>query len=443
MTFILKKVKTNEVLVKYGLGAGGSKPKIKRGGLAIIIPVLQGAKTLSLEPFNIDVHLTDALDKNNIRVSIPSVFTVAISDQESLIEVAAKRLLDMSEKNLDEQVKDIILGQLRGVLSGMTIEEINTDRDKFEDMVEKNINTELQKLGIDLINVNITDITDKVGYIESIGQKAEAEAKSQAKIDISKAKKEGDIGSEQNYTETEVRKAELAKERIEKQTQYEAELAEARKDNQIRTAQAAKEVRIKEIEFDKQQEVAASEASILKAKKRQEEELAAKRADEVVNIEINKEKRLIQADAEAGEILRIAQAKAQAVEIEAKAEAEKIERIALAKAEGYRKLVESVGQDNVVNLLLVEKSEELAQIQAEALSNIEIDKITVLDQGQKDESGNSGLSSFVSNFVNSMPAYHEFAKTTGIKLPELMGTLSDENTTSVSSEIEEDEKTIK
>ncbi len=437
MSFILKKVKTNEVLVKYGLGAGGDKPKIKRGGLAIIIPILQGAKTLSLEPFNIDVHLTDALDKNNIRVSIPSVFTVAISDQMELIEVAAKRVLDMSENNLVEQVKDIILGQLRGVLSGMTIEEINTDRDKFEDMVEKNINTELQKLGIDLINVNITDITDKVGYIESIGQKAEAEAKSQAKIDISRAKKEGDIGSEQNYTETEVRKAELEKERIEKQTLYEAELAEARKDNQIRTAEAAKEVRLKEIEFNKQKDVAASEANILKAQKRQEEELASKRADEVVIIEINKEKRLIQADAEAAEILKIAEAKARAIEIEAKAEAHKIEQIAAAKAEGYRKMVSSVGEDNIVNLLLVEKSEELAKIQADALKNIEIDKITVLDSGSNQANGKGGLSSFVNNFVNSMPAYHELAKTTGITLPDFMGKLNEEEVKDAKEEIEE------
>lgn len=432
MAFILKKVKPSEILVKYGLGAGGAEPKVKRGGLAFVIPVLQGAKTMSLEPFVVDIQLQDALDKNNIRVNIPSTFTLAINDDEKSISIAAKRLLEMSDAVLDEQVKDIILGQFRGVLAGMTVEEINSDREKFEALVESSIKTELDKIGIQIMNFNITDVTDNADYINNLGREAAARVESEAKIKTSKAVKEGIIGEETNKTETAikeaelkkdrtVRTAELEKERVEKETQYAAELAEAQKENQIRTANAAKEVSIKKIEFNKDEEVARSEANILKAEKKREEELAQKRAEEIVTQEIEKERQIIVARTEAEKVVLEAKAKADAIRLEAEAEAERIGKIADAKAKGFDKMANAVGKENIVNVMLAENVERLAEIQADALKSIEIDKITIIDSGSNE--GGSGLNGFVDNFMKSAPSYQALAESTGIEVETLFGSV--------------------
>ena len=89
--------------------------------------------------------------------------------------------------------KDILFGQLRLVIATMTIEEINSDRDKFLDNISKNVDSELKKIGLKLINVNVTDIKDESGYIEALGKEAAAKAINEAKISVAEQEKIGEI----------------------------------------------------------------------------------------------------------------------------------------------------------------------------------------------------------------------------------------------------------
>ncbi|MGQ0551690.1 MAG: flotillin family protein [Planctomycetota bacterium] len=185
---------SNRILVVYGRVGGARAAKCLHGGGTFVVPLVQDYEYLSLEPLTIDIELTGALSKKNIRVNVPSTFTIGISTEPEIMNAAAERLLGMTDQQISAQARDIILGQMRLVLATLGIEEINQDREKFLDLVNKNVGYELNKIGLDVINVNIRDITDESGYIEAIGRKAASEAINQAKIEVAEQEKLGNVG---------------------------------------------------------------------------------------------------------------------------------------------------------------------------------------------------------------------------------------------------------
>ena len=156
-------------------------------------PLVQDYAWLSLEPMQIEIPLRGALSMENIRVNVPSVFTVAIGTTPELMQNAAIRLLGLSFNEIEKQASEIIFGQLRQVIASMRIEDINRDRDTFLSHIQNSLEPELLKIGLQLINVNITDITDESGYIEAIGQKAASEAIQKARGDVADNEKMGEI----------------------------------------------------------------------------------------------------------------------------------------------------------------------------------------------------------------------------------------------------------
>ena len=185
---------SNRVLVVYGRVAGQRAAKCLHGGGTFIVPLLQSFAYLNLEPMTIEIELTSALSKKNIRVNVPSTFTIGISTEPDIMNNAAERLLGLNDQEIAAQARDIILGQMRLVIATLSIEEINQDREKFLDLVNKNVSTEVNKIGLELINVNIRDITDESGYIEALGQKAASEAINKAKVEVAEANRSGSIG---------------------------------------------------------------------------------------------------------------------------------------------------------------------------------------------------------------------------------------------------------
>ena len=167
-----KRCPSNRVLVIFGKAGTGKSAACIHGGAKFVVPLLQDYRWLSLEPMQIEIPLRGALSMENIRVNVPSVFTVAIGTTPELMHNAAIRFLGLTTSEIKKQAEDIIFGQLRQVIASMAIEDINRDRDKFLSSIQESLEPELLKIGLVLINVNITDITDESGYIEAIGQKA-------------------------------------------------------------------------------------------------------------------------------------------------------------------------------------------------------------------------------------------------------------------------------
>src|SRR3954463_6134115 len=156
-----KRCPSNRVLVIYGKYTGSpSGTRCLHGGARMVLPLVQDHAYLSLEPIQIEVPLKGALSMENIRVNVPSVFTVAIGTEPEVMQNAAIRLLGLDTEDIQHQASDIIFGQLRQVIASMRIEDINRDREKFLHSILTSLEPELRKIGLVLINVNITDITD-------------------------------------------------------------------------------------------------------------------------------------------------------------------------------------------------------------------------------------------------------------------------------------------
>src|SRR5205814_10379601 len=189
-----KRCPSNRVLVIYGKTGGGNAARCVHGGAAFVVPLIQDYAYLNLDPIQIEVPLKGALSIENIRVNVPSVFTVAIGTDAETMQNAAIRLLGLGTPEVKQQAGDIIFGQLRQVIASMRIEDINRDRDKFLESIQKSLEPELKKTGLVVINGNISDVTDDRWYIGAIGRKAAAIAIQQAKIDVAEQEKKGQIG---------------------------------------------------------------------------------------------------------------------------------------------------------------------------------------------------------------------------------------------------------
>ena len=428
-----KRCPSNKIIVVYGKTGGNTAAKCIHGGGTFIIPLIQDFGVLSLEPMTTDIDLKGALSKGNIRVAVPATFTFGISTHENIMHNAAERLLGLSKSDIIAQASDIILGQLRLAIATLTIEEINQDREKFLEQITANVNTELNKMGLEIINVNIKDITDESGYIDAIGKKAAAEAINKAKVEVAQQEKLGAVGEAEANKEKEVQVAEQTAQTLIGKTNAEKEQrvqtanleAQAVEGENVAKAQIADynaTLAVKQAEALKLGEVAKANAQrdVLIAQKEQEE--ARLKKEELARQEVEKLKIQVEADAEAERQRRIAIGEADAIKAKYFAEAEGIKAVLEAKAKGYDELVKISNNkpELATSFLMIEKIESIVEKQVEAIKNIKFDKITVWDGGSGSEKG-STTANFMRDLIKSLPAMHDLAGQAGIELPQILG----------------------
>lgn len=433
-----KRCSSDMILVIFGRVEKGRSSKTMHGGGAFVWPLIQDYAFLSLTPMTINIPLENALSLQNIRIHVPSTFTVGVSTTPEITSNAAERVLHLQQPDIEEMAKEIIFGQLRLTVASLTIEQINQDRESFLEAIRRNVEPELNKIGLHLINVNITDITDESDYIESIGKKAAAEAINQAKVDVAEHDKFGAIGKAQAVREQEIKVAEAMAEaeigrkiaEANQRKRVQEQEADAVQGENIANANIADynaKLEVKRAAALKQSEVARFNAQVSIQQALYQAEQERLRAEEVVRQEIEKNKIEIAAEAEAERIRREAKGMADGILLNYKAEAEGIQKLLTSKASGYQKLVESVGGDSqaAATLLMIEKLEELVSRQVEAISNLKIDKITVWDSGGNDSG--SSTANFISNLFKSLPPLQDISEMAGFDLPNYLGQMKDKN----------------
>ena len=428
-----KRCPSNKVIVVYGKTGGTSTAKCVHGGGTFIIPLIQDYGVLSLEPMTTDIDLKGALSKGNIRVAVPSTFTFGISTKDSIMINAAERLLGLSKQDIIVQASDIILGQLRLAIATLSIEEINQDREKFLEQINANVNTELNKIGLEIINVNIKDITDESGYIDAIGKKAAAEAINKAKVEVAQQEKLGAVGEAEANKEKEVQVAEQTaqteigktnaeKEQRIKTASLEAEAVDGENIAKANIADSNANLAVKQADALKLGEVAKANAErdVLIAQKEKEE--ARLKKEELARQEVEKLKIQVEADAEAERLRRIANGEADAIKAKYFAEAEGVRAVLEAKAKGYEQLVHISNNkpEIATSFLMIEKIEDIVAKQVEAIKNIKFDKITVWDGGAGSKDG-STTANFMRDLIKALPAMHDLAGQAGIELPQILG----------------------
>ena len=444
-----KRCPSDQILVIYGRVQSGLSSRCMHGGGVIVWPLIQDYEFMSLTPMTINIPLERALSLQNIRINVPSTFTVGISTQQDIMTNAAERLLGLTSTDIEAMAKEIIFGQLRLTVASLTIEQINQDRESFLEAVRKNVEPELNKIGLYLINVNITDITDESDYIESIGMKASSEAINRAKVDVAEQVKFGAIGEAEADREREIRVAEnrAASDKGQKSAEadrrifiqgQEAEAIAGENQSKASIANSNSDLMVKEAAADQRAEVARRQAVVEIQKAEYLAEQERLRAKEVIREEIEKQKVEIAAEAVAEQTRREAKGDADAVLLSYEAEAEGLKKLLASKAEGYKKLVESCNGDAkaVATLLMIEQMEELVSKQVEAISNLKIDKITVWDSGG---ANNSSTANFLSNLVRSLPPIHELSAMVGVELPEYLGKVAQEEKESDADSSDESE----
>lgn len=464
-----KRCPSDKILVVYGRTGGEQSAKCYAGGAAFVWPVIQDYRYLDLTPISIDVNLQDALSKQNIRVSVPAQFTVGVSNKPNLMLAAAERLLGLEQPAIRSLAHDIIMGQMRLVIANMDIEELNTDRDKFVDSVYQNVGKELNKIGLELINVNVTDIQDESGYIQALGKEAAAKAINDAKVKVSNEERTGAIGQAEAVQEQRIKvadansRAEIGEaeanqiQRIqiasansladigeaEATQKQRISVAEANSKAEIGEADAravstegknAASIKIAASNATRDIEVAEAERRATAARKvaaakameeayiaekeaedaRAKKELAKKQADEVVDADIEKQKAVIAAQAEAERQRETAKGEADALLAKYMAQAAGQEALLTKQAEGFQKLVEAAGGDpqSAIGYLMIDKLTELAKIQTSAIKDLDIGKVVVYDNGS-----GQGVGNFVQGLYGMMPQLNDFLEQSGMSLP--------------------------
>ncbi|HPE95938.1 MAG TPA: SPFH domain-containing protein [Bacillota bacterium] len=422
-----KKCPSDKIMVisgklKRGKDGTAQSAKCIHGGAKFVWPVIQTYKFLDLTPISIQVDLMNALSKQNIRIDVPSRFTVGISTEPGIMQNAAERLPSLKLSEIQELAKDIIFGQLRLVIATMEIEEINTDRDKFLEQVSRNVEGELKKIGLRLINVNVTDISDESGYITALGREAAAKAINDAKKSVAERDRDGSIGEANANMEKriEVAKADSSAIDGENQAQMIVAMSNAKLHEKEAEAQkiatAAERIQAaKALEESYEAEKAAEKA-------RYSKEQATQEANIIVNAEIEKRRLELEAEADAEQARRRAAGEADAIYLKMQAEARGAEEILKKQASGFEELVKSAGGEasNALMLMVADKIENLMRIQVDAIKNIKIDKVTVWDGGQNGE-GKTSTANFLSGMMKAVPPLSEVFGLAGMDLPSILG----------------------
>ncbi len=422
-----RKCPSDKILVVYGkVGSNRDgtfrSAKCIHGGAAFIVPVLQSFEYLDLTPISISVDLKNALSKQNIRIDVPSRFTVGISVEPGVMQNAAERLLGMKLNEIQELAKDIIFGQLRLVIATMDIEEINTDRDKFLAAVSSNVESELKKIGLRLINVNVTDITDESGYIAALGKEAAAKAINDARISVAEADRSGAIGEANAKREQRVMVSLADSEAIKGENEAKAQVAESNATLTEKQAEAMRRATAAEkIQAAKAlQEAYAAEQEAEQARSAREK--ATLEADVIVKTEIEKRKLELEAEAAAEQIRRKAKGEADAIYAKMEAEARGVQEMLTKQASGLAQIVAAAGgnADDAMKLMIADKLEELTKTQVEAVKNLKIDKVTVWDS-MNGNKGTSTTANFLSSMLKTIPPMQEMFQMAGMQLPEFLG----------------------
>ncbi len=443
---------SDKILIVYGNVGVGRSAKCIHGGATFIVPIVQSYAFLDLNPINIDVPLKGALSSQNIRVDVPSSFIVGISTQPEIMQNAASRLLGRTREDIRSLASEIIMGQMRVVIAALTIEEINADREKLIRGITGGVDVELHKVGLYLINANITDIRDASGYIAALGQEAAARAINDAMIKVAEETRRGEIGKAEALRDQTVQVAMANAAAVEGNNEAQMKVADSNARLKVRQAEAQRIALVAEREQAAQAEAAGYIASREAEMKRAELERATRTADEIVKAEIEKRKQEIAAEAVAAVLVREQQGKADALVIEKqaegnaavqlakgeadalllkkKAEGEGLEMVGRgqaaaiqaaleAKASGFRQIVEAAGDARSASgLLVTEQLPSIVETQASAVRGLSFDKVIVMGGGN---SSTGSVGGFVQDLVTGTLPLHELASSVGVQLPDYLG----------------------
>lgn len=329
----------DELLVVYGKaghvkGEDGKKiltpSKIIQGGGTFVWPIIQAWKKMSMSPIQIK-ETVDGIDEQKIKTHLPIVATVAISQDKLIQQNAATRFLSASVEDIRTQISEILIGESRGIMATMLIEDINADRNTFLNKVKESLSKELEKIGFDVVNINISEVKDDANYMANLGKKAATKAAAQAEADIADQEKQGKVKVANTKKEEAIATAEALRDK-------EIGVSKAEQEQEVGVAQNERDKEIRLAEADKEREsgIAAQDAekaaNVANAKADAESQKAAAYARQVASVSQSENEAEVQkANFIAERTKKVATAEADAEATQNEQEAKKQVRIAQAE----------------------------------------------------------------------------------------------------------------
>lgn len=349
---ILKICEPNEVLIFSGgrhRAADGRLVGYKtiKGGRKFRVPLLETVDRMDLTNMSIDVSVRGAFSKGGIPLTVQGVANVKVAGEEPMLDNAIERLLGKRREEIMTIAKDTLEGNLRGVLAKMTPEEVNEDKIKFSQMLVEEAEHDLTKLGLVLDTLKIQNVTDEVGYLDSIGRIKTAEIKRDALVAEARARAASTVRDAENRQDTEL----------------------ARIDAEIRTARAETERRIADALTKKDAMIAESRGQIAAAIAKAQAEI------EVQTARVEQVRRQLQAD-----VIAPAAAACSAAEAKAKGEAARIVEQGRAQATALSETIAAWRQAgvNARDVFLMQKLGGLTRTVLSTIDNVEVNRLTLL-----------------------------------------------------------------
>ncbi len=397
------KVPPNEVAVFTGRGA----PKVVRGGARFRVPGIERVDIMSLEPFNVSINLQNALSNNGVPVNVEAVGLVRIGSAEEAVQTAVQRFLTSDLNELQRQINEILAGSLRGITATMTVEDLNSNRDSLARSVVDEAGGDLARIGMEVDVLKIAGISDRNGYLESLGQRRIAEVKRDAAVGTAEAERDSQIQSARARQEGAIAQAEAdtaiatanQKRDVELarlRAQTEAENAQADQAGPLANARAQKDVGI----AVEQAEAARIQARIEVEQRRSEQAQAALQADVIAPAEAQRQADIARAEGQRQAAILAAQAQAEgarqagqaeadarkaaadAMRVERQAEADGIRANLVAEADGKKEIAAALNAYSPEAARLQTLPDVLASVvkatEAAAMPLSEIERLSII-----------------------------------------------------------------
>jgi flotillin len=444
---LYRKVPPNQALVVYG--AGGIK--VVKGGGAIVWPMVQRSRELSLELMSFDVAPKKELyTRQGVSVIIDAVTQLKVRSDNESICTAAEQFLDKSPEDREALIKLVMEGHLRGIVGQLTVEEIVKEPEMVGAKMRSTCAEDLNKMGLEPISFTIKEVRDQNEYIANMGRPDVERIKREANIAAAEAKRDTEIRIAQAEREAAVARAVAQQERVIAETASLTKQAEAQRDLEVKKAQYAETMQRQKAQADKAYEIqtAVMEQQVVSEKtkvqlverqaqiqvqdaeiKRREKELQAttlKKAEvdaEQIKVLADAEKRRRELEAEGAALaaLKEGQAHADVQRITGEAQARVILATGEAEAEAMRRKAAAFQSYNQAAVLDKIVTNLPAVVSALATPLSKVDKITVVSTGNGSGSGVDKITADVTRMVAQMPELIE--SLSGIKLGDLIKAL--------------------
>jgi len=443
---LYRKVGPNQALIVYG--AGGIK--VVRGGGALVWPMVQSSRGLSLELMSFDVAPKKELyTKQGVSVLIDAVTQLKVRSDDESIRTAAEQFLDKTMDDREALIKLVMEGHLRGIVGQLTVEEIVKEPEMVGAKMRSTCAEDLNKMGLEPISFTIKEVRDQNEYIANMGRPDVERIKREANIAAAEAKRDTEIRIAQAEREAAVAKALADQERVIAQTASNAKQAEATRDMEVKKAQYQETIQRQKAQADKSYEIqtAVMEQQVVAEKlkvqlvereaqikvqeaeiKRREKELQAttlKKAEvdaEQIKIMAEATKRKLELEAEGAALaaLKQGQAKADVTRLTGEAQARVILLTGEAEAEAMRKKAAAFQSYNQAAVLDKIVSGLPAVVSALATPLSKLDKITVVSTGN----GGTGVDKITGDMAKIVAQVPELVESlSGIKLGDLIKAL--------------------